>query len=113
MNDFVALTCLILSAAVFALVLAAGAVSLGAVTDAVQGGTDMQRKNGRRHLTKEQLRALLVRKDGAAQKHIPESARWQMEHRPYQRGEDNADKRERRATDSLESRRQETTDEEI
>lgn len=45
----------------------------------------MQRENGRRHLTKEQLRALLVRKDGAAQKHIPESARWQMAHRPYQK----------------------------
>lgn len=57
----------------------------------------MQRENGRRHLTKEQLRALLVRKDGAAQKHIPESARWQMVHRPYQkRGvtADGDDKRE-------------------
>lgn len=57
----------------------------------------MQRENGRRHLTKEQLRALLVRKDGAAQKHIPESARWQMEHRPYQKrgaDTDGNDKRE-------------------
>ena len=53
---------------------------LDAVTDVVQGGTVMQRENGRRHLTKEQLRALLFRKDGVATKHIPESARWQMEH---------------------------------
>ena len=50
----------------------------------------MQRENGRRHLTKEQLRALLVRKDGAAQKHIPESARWQMEHKAYERRMENA-----------------------
>lgn len=33
----------------------------------------MQRENERKHLTKEQLRALLFRKDGAATKHIPES----------------------------------------
>ena len=70
---------------------------LDAVTSAVQGGTDMQRENGRKHLTKEQLRALLFRKDGAATKHIPESARWQMEHRPYQKrgaDTDGNDKRE-------------------
>lgn len=57
----------------------------------------MRMENGRRHLTKEQLRALLFRKDGAATKHIPESARWQMEHRPYQKGgadTDGNDKRE-------------------
>ncbi len=71
----------------------------------------MQRENGRRHLTKEQLRALLVRKDGAAQKHIPESARWQMEHRPYQErgGKDNVDGRNSSGnTGSVESRGSET-----
>lgn len=41
-------------------------------------------ENGRRHLTKEQLRQVLARKDAAAGKHIPESARRQMAHRPYQ-----------------------------
>lgn len=57
----------------------------------------MRMENGRRHLTKEQLRELLFRKDGAATKHIPESARWQMEHRPYQKrgaDTDGNDKRE-------------------
>lgn len=74
----------------------------------------MQRENGRRHLTKEQLRALLVRKDGAAQKHIPESARWQMEHKAYQGGKNNVDRRSSSGnTGSLESRGQETTGEEI
>lgn len=75
----------------------------------------MQRENGRRHLTKEQLRALLVRKDGAAQKHIPESARWQMEHRPYQErgGKNNVDGRRSSDTGSMESRGSETPEEEI
>ena len=41
-------------------------------------------ENGRRHLTKEQLRQVLASKDAAAEKHIPDSARRQMVHRPYQ-----------------------------
>ena len=48
----------------------------------------MQKEHGRRHLTKEQLRQVLARKDAAAEKHIPDSAKRQMAHRPYQkRGE--------------------------
>lgn len=47
----------------------------------------MQKEHGRRHLTKEQLRQVMARKDAAAGKHIPESARRQMAHRPYQKGE--------------------------
>lgn len=76
----------------------------------------MQRENGRRHLTKEQLRALLIRKDGAATKHIPESAQWQMTHRPYQErgGKDNVDgRRSSGNTGSVESRGSETPEEEI
>lgn len=41
-------------------------------------------ENGRRHLTKEQLRQMLASKDAVAEKHIPDSARRQMAHRPYQ-----------------------------
>lgn len=41
-------------------------------------------ENGRRHLTQEQLRIMLAGKDAAAEKHIPDSARRQMAHRPYQ-----------------------------
>lgn len=41
-------------------------------------------ENGRRHLTKEQLRQALASIDAAAEKHIPDSARRQMAHRPYQ-----------------------------
>lgn len=53
----------------------------------------MQRtENGRRHLTKEQLRQVLASKDAAAEKHIPDSARRQMAHRPYQKGEGNGNK---------------------
>ena len=42
-------------------------------------------ENGRRHLTQEQLRIMLAGKDAAAEKHIPDSARRQMAHRPYQK----------------------------
>ena len=42
-------------------------------------------ESGRRHLTKEQLRQVLASKDAAAEKHIPESARRQMTHRPYRK----------------------------
>lgn len=53
----------------------------------------MQRtEHGRRHLTKEQLRQVLASKDAAAEKHIPDSARRQMAHRPYQKGEGNGNK---------------------
>lgn len=49
------------------------------------GGAGMRREeNGRRHLTQEQLRIMLAGKDAAAEKHIPDSARRQMAHRPYQ-----------------------------
>ena len=44
-------------------------------------------EHGRKHLTKEQLRQVLASKDAAAEKHIPDSARRQMAHRPYQKGE--------------------------
>lgn len=47
----------------------------------------MQKEHGRKHLTKEQLRQVLASKDAAAGKRIPESARRQMAHRPYQKGE--------------------------
>lgn len=48
----------------------------------------MQKEHGRKHLTKEQLRQVMASKDAAAEKHIPDSARRQMAHRPYQkRGE--------------------------
>lgn len=40
--------------------------------------------NGRKHMTKEQMRQVLARKDAVAEKNIPDSARRQMEHRPYQ-----------------------------
>lgn len=57
------------------------------------GETGMRREeNGRRHLTKAQLRALLASKDAVAEKHIPDSARRQMAHRPYQKGERNGNK---------------------
>ena len=53
----------------------------------------MQKEHGRRHLTKEQLRQVLASKDAAAEKHIPDSARRQMAHRPYQqKGEGNGNK---------------------
>lgn len=42
-------------------------------------------ENGRRHLTKEQLRIMLAGKDAAAEKDIPDSARRQMTHRPYRK----------------------------
>lgn len=42
-------------------------------------------ENGRRHLTKEQLRIMLAGKDAAAEKDIPDSARRQMAHRPYRK----------------------------
>ncbi|MDD6661414.1 MAG: hypothetical protein PUE72_06785, partial [Lachnospiraceae bacterium] len=59
-------------------------------------------------------RALLVRKDGAAQKNIPESARWQMEHRPYQvGGKDNVDGRHSSDTGSVEDGRPEAVEKEI
>lgn len=74
----------------------------------------MQRENGRKHLTKEQLRALLVRKDGAAQKHIPESARWQMAHKAYERRTENAGGRNNsESTDPLEGGRSETDQKKI
>ena len=48
-------------------------------------------EHGRRHLTKEQLRQVLANKDASAEKHIPDSAKRQMAHRPYQkRGENHA-----------------------
>lgn len=57
------------------------------------GGAGMRREeNGRRHLTREQLRIMLAGKDAAAEKHIPDSARRQMAHRPYQKGEGNGNK---------------------
>lgn len=44
--------------------------------------------NGRKHMTKEQMRQVLARKDAVAEKNIPDSARRQMAHRPYkQKGE--------------------------
>lgn len=49
-------------------------------------------ENGRRHLTQEQLRIMLAGKDAAAEKDIPDSARRQMTHRPYQKGEGNGNK---------------------
>ena len=49
-------------------------------------------ESGRRHLTKEQLRQVLASKDAAAEKHIPDSAKRQMAHRPYQKGEGNGNK---------------------
>lgn len=49
-------------------------------------------EHGRRHLTKEQLRQVLARKDAVAEKNIPDSARRQMAHRPYQKGEGNGNK---------------------
>lgn len=52
----------------------------------------MQKEHGRKHLTKEQLRQVLASKDAAAEKHIPDSARRQMAHRPYQKGEGNGNK---------------------
>ena len=54
----------------------------------------MQRENGRKHMTKAQLRQLLASKDAAAEKHIPDSARRQMAHRPYQKGECSNGKKE-------------------
>lgn len=48
-------------------------------------------EHGRRHLTKEQLSQVLASKDAAAEKHIPDSAKRQMAHRPYQKkGENHA-----------------------
>lgn len=52
----------------------------------------MQKENGRKHMTKEQLRQLLARVDAAAERDIPGSARRQMAHRPYQKGEHNGSK---------------------
>lgn len=48
-------------------------------------------ENGRRHLTQEQLRIMLAGKDAAAEKHIPDSARRQMAHRPYRKKGEDAD----------------------
>ena len=44
----------------------------------------IQKEHGRKHLTKEQMRQVLARKDAVAEKNIPDSARRQMAHRPYQ-----------------------------
>lgn len=52
----------------------------------------MQKEHGRKHLTKEQMRQVLARKDAVAEKNIPDSARRQMAHRPYQKGEGNGNK---------------------
>lgn len=54
-------------------------------------------EHGRKHMTKEQLRSVLAGIDAAAEKDIPDSARRQMEHRPYQKrgaDTDGNDKRE-------------------
>lgn len=57
------------------------------------GEAGMRREeNGRKHMTKEQLRIMLAGKDAAAEKDIPDSARRQMTHRPYQKGEGNGNK---------------------
>lgn len=48
-------------------------------------------ENGRKHMTKEQLRIMLAGKDAAAEKDIPDSARRQMAHRPYWKKEEDAD----------------------
>ena len=42
-------------------------------------------EHGRKHMTKEQLRSVLAGIDAAAEKDIPDSARRQMAHRPYQK----------------------------
>lgn len=55
-------------------------------------------ENGRRHLTKEQLRQVLASKDAAAEKHIPDSARRQMAHRPYRKKGEDADGRNDKST---------------
>ena len=51
----------------------------------------MQKEHGRKHLTKEQMRQVLARKDAVAEKNIPDSARRQMAHRPYRKKGEDAD----------------------
>lgn len=72
-------------------------------------------EHGRKHMTKEQLRSVLAGIDAAAEKDIPDSARRQMAHRPYQKrgGKDNVDGRNSSDTGSVESRGSETPEEEI
>ena len=51
----------------------------------------------RKHRTKTQCQISKAKVDAAATKNIPDSARWQMEHRPYQKrgaDTDGNDKRE-------------------
>lgn len=72
-------------------------------------------EHGRKHMTKEQLRSVLAGIDAAAEKDIPDSARRQMEHRPYQErgGKDNVDGRNSKAAGTVEKRRPEAVEKEI
>lgn len=69
----------------------------------------------RKHRTKTQCQISKAKVDAAATKNIPDSARWQMEHRPYQErgGKDNVDGKRSSDTGSVESRGSETPEEEI
>lgn len=58
-------------------------------------------ENGRRHLTQEQLRIMLAGKDAAAEKHIPDSARRQMAHRPYRPYQQKGEAHGRERTDEI------------
>lgn len=47
----------------------------------------MKREHGNKSMTKKQLRQMLISRNAKLEKHIPDSARWQMAHRPYLRKE--------------------------
>lgn len=44
----------------------------------------IREEHGRKHITKEQLKIMLHGKDAVGEKNIPDCARKQMAHKPYQ-----------------------------
>ena len=67
----------------------------------------------RKHRTKTQCQISKVKVDAAATKNIPDSARWQMQHKAYQGGRNNVDRRSSRTTGTVEKRRPEEAEKEI
>ena len=67
----------------------------------------------RKHRTKIQCQIAKAKVDVAATKNIPESARWQMEHKAYQGGRNNVDGRRSSDTGSVEDGRPEAAEKEI
>ena len=67
----------------------------------------------RKHRTKTQCQISKAKVDVAATKNIPESARWQMQHKTYQGGRNNVDGRRSSDTGSVENGGPEAVEKEI